>query len=245
MVDGHEGARRRVPAWVPLGRALLCYHHGDTDTELEVHTDMWETEREPVAVYYRPDAVRLPPLERRALALCRGRVLDVGAGAGRHALELQRQGFEVTALDVADEAVEVMRRRGVTDARQGDIFSLGDERFDTLLLMMHGLGVFGDVAGLARFLESARKLLSPGGQILGDSADLGRAFPGIDFRHSRASHRYPGEVEYRLVFGALDGAPYSWLFIDSISLTTLARAAGYSTEIVTRGPRGCYLARLT
>ena len=88
-----------------------------------------------------------------ALSLCRGRVLDLGAGAGRHALELQGRGHEVTAIDVSREAVEVMRERGVRDARCGDLDAVDGERFDTILLLMHGIGLVGTLTGWRTFSD--------------------------------------------------------------------------------------------
>ena len=83
-----------VGPWEPMGRALLDYHRGRRNGRLEIRSDLWEDERVPVADYYRPAEASLPEIERRALARCRGRVLDGGAGAGRHALELARRGLE-------------------------------------------------------------------------------------------------------------------------------------------------------
>jgi SAM-dependent methyltransferase len=213
-----------------------------------VHTDIWYDEPTPVEDFYRPDDQPLPELERTALGLCRGRTLDFGAGAGRHALELQRRGLEVTAIDVAPEAVEVMRRRGVTDPRCGDFAAVTGERFDTILLLMHGIGLVGSLEGLTQFFDHAQKHLEENGRIIFDSADLGMVIPeqfdeGLD--DWRAGGLYPGEVEYRLSYGRFEGEPYPWLFIDPVTLTDRARAAGLRAEVVTRGARGSYLARVS
>ncbi len=132
-----------------------------------------------VEEYYRPDHQELPEIEVRALTLCRGRALDLGAGAGRHALELQRRGLPVTALDVAPEAIEVMRERGVRDPRCGSLEAVEGEKFGSILLLMHGIGVVGTLDGLAAFLESSRDLLDDGGQIICDSADLATVMPAL------------------------------------------------------------------
>jgi SAM-dependent methyltransferase len=213
-----------------------------------VHTDIWIDEPTPVEDFYRPDDQPLPELERTALGLCRGRILDFGAGAGRHALELQRRGLEVTAIDVAHEAVEVMRKRGVTDARCGDFAAVTGERFDTILLLMHGIGVVGTLERLTEFFDHARDHLEENGRIIFDSADLGIVIPerfdeGLD--DWRAGGLYPGEVEYRLSYGGFEGEPYPWLFIDPVTLADRARAAGLSAEVVARGARGSFLARVS
>ena len=234
--------------WGPLGQALLDFHRGATEAGISVHTDLWHTETTPVGEFYRPDDQALPELELVALDLCRGRVLDLGAGAGRHALELQRRGHAVTALDVAAAAVEVMRERGVSDARCGGLESVAGERFDTILLLMHGIGLVGTLSGLDDVLERSRLHLQANGQLVFDSADLGLVMPE-QFDEALAAWRaggdYPGEVEYRLSYRDLEGDPYPWLFVDPITLAERSDAAGLRVEVVTRGSRGAYLARIS
>jgi SAM-dependent methyltransferase len=243
LIDSSEHRAR----WAPFGRALLDFHRGSTTARITVHTDLWHDEVTPVEDFYRPDEQPLPRLDRIALDLCRGRTLDLGAGAGRHALELQRRGLEVTAVDVAPEAVEVMRERGVADARCGGLEELTGERFDTIVLLMHGIGLVGTLESLSHFLNQALNHLEEDGQIIFDSADLGLVMPekfddGLD--QWRAGGPYPGEVEYRLSYRDLEGEAYPWLFVDPVTLAGHATAAGLRLEIVVRADRGSYLARL-
>ncbi len=235
----------RVSCWRPLGAALAAFQGGRRDGVLLVASDLWEDEAAPVAAYYRPDDQDLPDVERRALDLCRGRVLDLGAGAGRHALEIQRRGLQVTAVDVLSEAVAVMRARGVRDARRGDLETVLGEHFDTVLMMMHGLGIVGDRSGLRSFLGRVPAVLAPDGQVLADSADL--LVPlreaGYDRTTARRVSRAP--VRFRLGFDDLRGEPYDWFFVPPDLLREEARRAGLGMEVVATGDRGTYLARLT
>lgn len=233
--------------WDPLGRALRDYHEGLGEDHFVVHSDLWDDEPTPVEDYYRPDHVPIPDLELRALSLCRGRVLDLGAGAGRHALELQARGLEVTALDVNRDAVDVMLKRGVRDARCGDLDAMAGEIFDTILLLMHGIGLTGTLDGLAAFLELAKDNLNRPGRIVCDSADLSVVLPSLADTTDRFDIRpkpYPGEVKFRLTYGSLEGRSYPWLFVDPLTLERCARAAGYRPSIACRGARGAYLAVL-
>jgi SAM-dependent methyltransferase len=233
--------------WRPLGCALLDFHRGDADAELVVASELWEDEVTPVAAFYRPDNLPLPGLEQQALELAHGRVLDLGAGAGRHALELERRGLEVVAVDLLDDAVQVMRERGVGDPRCGGLEAVAGERFDTVLMLMHGIGIVGSLDGLAAFLGASRDVLEAGGQIVCDSADLSLVVPPGDeasLQPARSTPRYRGEVEFRLSYRGLQGRPYPWLFVDPRTLERFAAASGFDFELGARGARGAYLARL-
>jgi SAM-dependent methyltransferase len=235
----------RVSCWTPLGAALAAFHGGRRDEVLLVASDLWEDEAAPVAAYYRPDDQDLPDVERRALDLCRGRVLDLGAGAGRHALEIQRLGLPVTAVDVCREATAVMRARGVRDVRRGDLEAVSGERFDTVLMMMHGLGIVGDRSGLRSFLRRVPAVLAPGGQVLADSADLLVPLREAGYGRATARRLSRAPVRFRLTFDGLRGEPYDWFFVPPDLLREEARRAGLGMEVVATGDRGTYLARLS
>lgn len=237
-------SRHEVAPWTPLGRALADVHAGDRSATLRIRSDVWDDEVVPAIDYYRPLDVGLPDLERRALSLCRGRVLDAGAGAGRHALELQHRGLDVVAVDVSPDAVAVMRDRGVRDARVADVFDLVGERFHTVLMLMHGLGVVGTLANLDLLLRRMDDLLTPDGQLLADSADLTVAV-GRAAAASLGEAAARGEVEFQVTYRNLVGRPYPWLFVGSRVLGDVADRAGLACDVVARGARGSYLARLT
>jgi len=197
-----------------------------------------------------------PYSERMALALCAGRVLDIGAGTGVHSLWLQRNGIDVTALDAQERLVAVQRESGVADVRCGDVMQEGwrrgpGERWDTLLLMMNGFGVCGDLNRLEQLLEICRGLLHPGGVILADGCDL-RTSPApeearrIDLREEQG--RGFGEailsVGYRPASGSLvKGESFPWLYLDYESLVLVAAQTGWQCQrVFDSGPD--YLARL-
>jgi SAM-dependent methyltransferase len=233
-------------AWKPHGVALLDYYNGDTSAEIVVHGDDGETEDVPIRVFFRGPS-DFSALEEAALDLCRGRVLDAGAGTGCHSLVLQEQGLEVCAIDVAPEAVEIMRKRGVRDARCADVFRFQEEPFDTLLLMMNGIGVVEDLAGLDRFLAEARRLIKPDGQILLDSYDphwTDDPDEAASVQPGRPGDRYIGEMGFRLEYKGRKGPPLAWLFVDAKVLADRALKAAWTCEVIWLEEEGHYLARL-
>jgi SAM-dependent methyltransferase len=230
----------------PHARALSDFFAGDRDASIVVHSSLGEHEVLPVAVFFRAPEDFFP-FERAALPLCRGRVLDIGAGTGVHTLYLQDRGFEVCAIDVLPEAVEIMRAAGVRDARLADVWEFEDEPFDTILMMMNGIGILGTLAGLDRFLREVPRLLRPDGQIVLDSgparvvgepddAAVEVAIAGDETHHS--------EAWITLEYKGQKGPPFRELYADSEILTRHAAAAGYESEIVVRDELGGYVARL-
>jgi SAM-dependent methyltransferase len=242
-----RGAGVDSASWRPHGKALLDFHNGDTSAEILVHGDDGETDVVPVRVFFRGPS-EFSALEEAALESCRGRVLDAGAGAGCHSLVLQDQGLSVCAIDIAPEAVEVMRRRGVKDARCADVFHFEGGPFDTLLLMMNGIGVVEDLAGLDRFLADADRLVAPDGQILLDSYDPEATDDPDDAAASRArvsAGRYSGEMRFRLEYQGKKGPTLAWLFLGAALLAERAMKAGWNCDVIWREEEGHYLARLT
>ncbi|MEM8963049.1 MAG: class I SAM-dependent methyltransferase [Acidobacteriota bacterium] len=228
-----------VPPWEPLGRAIADWYAGDETAEVTVLLDDGHVEALPIAVMARHDG--WPPADEMALELASGRVLDVGAGVGAHVLELQERGHEVVAIDVLARAVEVMRRRGVEDARQVDVFGLEDATgFDTILLLMNGAGIGGDLDGLGRLLAQCHRLITPLGQILVESADLAADKGGL-----AVHRRYPGELTYQMVYRGDTGMPFPWLFVDAEQLAHSAAHQGLRSQVVFADAAGGYLARLT
>src|SRR3546814_15931844 len=102
--------------------------------------------------------------------------MDVGAGAGSHSLYLQKQGMDVSALELSSKACEIMLTRGVRKVINENIFDYRQEKFDTLLFLMNGIGLVENISGFEKLLDHAKTILNPGGQLLFDSSDKnGRA----------------------------------------------------------------------
>jgi SAM-dependent methyltransferase len=180
---------------------------------------------------------RLRSLEDLALASCKGRVLNAGAGAGRHSLLLREAGFDVVSVDIAQALVDLMKRRGLDQVYQADIFTIDQGAFDTIIFLQHTIGLTGTLERLRELLALLKDRLGPRGQILLDSTSP---------RVISSPLRYAGEGEFQLKYRSLVGKPFPWLWIDFSVLSICARAAGYDAELLARGSvAGDYLARLT
>jgi SAM-dependent methyltransferase len=233
-------------AMKPLGLALEDFVRGDKATTLTLGREDGEVSPLPIAVFFREaDAA---PLEKVALDNCRGRVLDVGAGAGIHSLHLQNQGFDVCALDILPEACEIMRDCGVREVFCGSPYEFQAEPFDTLLLMGRSIGNVETLAGLDGFLENVRRLVKTGGQIILNSAnvritDIPQHLAYHEF--ARRTGRYIGEMRIYLEYKGIKGPMFGLLHVDAETLAEHAAAAAWSCDILFEGDEGNYLARLT
>ncbi len=233
-------------AMKPYGLALLDYHRGDLDAVLTIYRDDGRRDEIPIKTFFR-QAQELE-LERIALDLCRGRILDVGAGTGIHSLFLQDKGLKVCAIDVSKEAVQIMLEKGVVDVRQEDILSFDNGQFDTILMMGHGIGVVEDINGLNRFLTSVIKLLNRDGQVLLTSLDVQETDDPTHLLYQEQNleaGRYFGEIRMRFKYEDYNGPLCGWLHIDPETLSDYASAVKLDCEVVTRQDDGNYLARLS
>lgn len=229
-----------------MGLAIQDFARRGRSQKLRVLSSMFDEDEMPVHNLFRTEA-EMPLAERTALALSQGRVLDVGAGAGCHTLALQRRGLDdVTAIDISALSVEAMRERGVRKALCADFFADDfGSGFDTLLMLMNGLGIAGTLDRLSALLSRCRELLADGGCVLADSTDLCYLFEDeaghVEFPEDDT---YYGEVDYRMEYGRHRGPVFHWLYVDFDTLCHHAAEAGMQAELVVKGTHYDYLARI-
>ena len=229
----------------PMGTAIAEYYAKGRAAKLRVFSSQFYEDEIPVDTLFRT-LDDMPPQEQEALRLCRGRVLDVGAGSGCHSLELQGRGMEVVAIDISTLSVDVMRQRGI-DARVADFFDKTfDEKFDTILMAMNGIGIVGKIERLPEYFMRLKQILAPGGQVLLDSSDIRYVFENEDGSLDiDPDSGYYGEIDYRMQYRGIRGETFDWLYIDFETLSTYAGQYGFRCEKCIDGEHYDYLARLT
>ena len=228
-----------------MGAAIAEYHRTGRAGTLRVFSSQFDEDEIPVEQLFRT-LDEMPGIEQRALAMARGKVLDVGAGSGCHALALQEMGKVVTAIDISELSVEVMRQRGVEDARAIDLYDEHFvERYDTILLLMNGSGIIGNIAGIERFFYRMKQLRRPGGCIYMDSSDLKYLFEEEDGSYLiDVAGDYYGMVDFRMQYKQVKGEAFDWLYIDFDTLAYYAEQYGFCAELVCQGEHYDYLASL-
>ena len=230
----------------PMGAAIRDFYETGKAARLRVFATGFDEDELPVATLFREEE-GMPLLEKQALSLCKGHVLDVGAGAGCHSLALQAKGMQVTAIDISPNSVEVMRQRGVKVALESDLY---DEcfmgQYDTVLMLMNGSGIIGQLEGMSKFFHRMKQLLAPEGFILMDSSDLRYIFENEDGSLDiDLNDGYYGEMNYRMQYKGIKGEPFDWLYVDFCTLSYYAEQNGFVAELVAEGEHYDYLVRLT
>ena len=229
----------------PMGTAIAEFHRTGRAGTLRVFSSQFDEDEIPVDQLFRTYD-EMPPIEQQALTLAQGRILDVGAGSGCHAIALQEMSKEVTAIDISQLSVEVMSDRGVKDARAIDLYdeSLA-EQFDTILLLRNGSGIIGNTDGMERFFLRMKRLLAPGGCIYMDSSDLKYLFEEEDGSYLiDIAGDYYGIVDFQMQYKQVKGEPFDWLYIDFDTLSYYAQQYGFNAQIVCQGEHYDYLAKL-
>lgn len=228
-----------------MGKAIWDYYHNDNPEDLQTETSISELDELPVEYLFR-DIEEMNDLEQKALESADGKVLDIGAGAGSHSLYLQNEKkLDVTALDISPKSVEVCRLRGIKNAVCHNMLNFSGETFDTILLLMNGTGIFGNLATIDIYLQKLQSLLNENGQILIDSTDILYMFDrDEDGGVYIPAEGYYGELDYIVHYKGESEEPIKWLYLDFNTLQNAAQNNGFAIEIVLRD-EDAYLAKLT
>jgi SAM-dependent methyltransferase len=229
-----------------FGQAILDYQTNNQPEDIITETSISEADPMSVAYLFRSFS-EMPKIEQKALQMARGKVLDVGCGAGSHSLYLQEKtACEVFAIDISEQAIRACQLRGIQNTRALNVMTIEGEQYDTLLLLMNGTGIFGKLKNMTAFLQKLKSLLAPGGQMLIDSSDIiymfdededgGKWIPSIE--------SYYGEVVFNISYKGQQEEPFDWLYVDYNTLQNAAHANGLQCELVVEGEHFDYLAKL-
>ncbi|WP_411031193.1 class I SAM-dependent methyltransferase [Spongiimicrobium sp. 3-5] len=229
-----------------LGQALLDFQNGDYIEDIATYSSLEEHDSMPLPYLFR-DYKDMPTLEQKAMELSYGNILDIGCGAGSHSLYLQNKNLKITALDSSKGAVETCLLRGIDQVVHSDIYAFTGQRFNTLLMLMNGIGIVGKLNKLDLFFAHLKTLLKPKGQILLDSSDIIYMYRTEDTNEYwiPSGPAYYGEVIFTMQYKGIKGDAFPWLYIDYNTLQRAATANNLICELICEGKHYDYLAKLT
>ena len=228
-----------------MGRAIWDYYYQENSEDLQTETSISELDDLPVSYLFR-DYQEMNALEKKALDLSFGKVLDVGSGAGSHSLYLQNERkLEVTALDISPKSIEICKARGVKNAICEDLLQFSEKDFDTILLLMNGTGIFQSLEHIDQYLQKLKSLVAENGQILLDSTDILYMYDqDEDGGVLVPATGYYGELDYYLHYKGESELPMKWLYLDFDTLENAAIANGFKIQKIEQ-LEDSYLAQLT
>lgn len=234
-----------------FGKAILDFQTNNSPEDIITETNISEADEMDVAYLFR-SYKEMPKLEKKALQLSKGKVLDVGCGAGSHSLYLQNdKNLAVTSIDISENAIQACQLRGLKNAKVQNVLDLEidsdshQNKFDTILLLMNGTGIFGTLAETSNYLLKLKSLLAPNGQILIDSSDIIYMFDeDEDGSKWIPGDGYYGELTFTIFYKNQTEEPFPWLYLDYNTLQNAAFANGLQCELIEEGKHFDYLARL-
>ena len=229
-----------------FGKAILDYQTNSSPENMITSTTISDEDEMEVAYLFRIFD-EMPSLEQKALQLAKGRTLEVGCGAGSHGLYLQNErNIEVHSIDISKNAIEACTLRGLKNTQVIDVLNIENEKYDTILLLMNGTGIFETLDRTTVYLQKLKSLLQPSGQILIDSSDIIYMFDeDEDGGKWIPSDTYYGELTFTLQYKNETEAPFPWLYMDYNTLQNAAIANGLQCQLVLEGDHFDYLAQLT
>ena len=233
-----------------FGKAILDYQTNNSPEDLITETTISEEDEMSVAYLFRSNK-EMPILEQKALQLARGKILDVGCGAGIHSLYLQNEKkLDIYSIDISKNAVAACKLRGLKNVQVQNILEIDSNssvnKFDTILLLMNGTGIFGTLKNTSQYLQKLKNLLNPGGQILIDSSDIIYMFDADeDGAYQIPANGYYGELQFTVSYKGEKEDSFPWLYLDYNTLQNAAFANELQCELIIEGEHYDYLARLT
>ena len=228
----------------PLGKALVNFYESGEEQMIKVYSKDVSPEEYRASYFFR-NYTEMPEQEKRALTHCKGRVLDVGAGAGCHSKYLQGKGFTTLPIDTSEGCIQVMEEQGVIGAQVKDIMKMKGEGFDTILLLMNGIGLSAKLKSVPHFLTHLKGLLNPGGQILADSSNIFHLYEDLDADELLDLDKgYLGEIEFQFGYRNERGPWFSWLYLDDKTFAELAHQSGFQFEMLFKSLDHSYLVKL-
>ena len=227
-----------------FGKALKTYFLDPENQNITTWTNLTDEDDVPLSYFFR-DFKKMPSIEKKALELARGKILDVGCGTGSHSLYLQNLcNHNVTSLDVSEGAIYVAEKRGVKKTKHISIWDFEETGFDTILLLMNGMGIGKTIAELPKLLKHLKKLIAAEGKILVDSSDLIYLFDEEDIALWKEDKTYYGEVDFGIRFQG-KSEEFPWLYIDPKTLEEVSKSCGFQFKIIGQGENFDFLAQLS
>jgi len=216
-----------------FGKAFLAYFEGKKP-DMVIEREDGYLDSDDMGSYFC-EYKDFPECEKRALEHAKGRVLDIGMGAGRIAVHLQDKGHEVVGIDLSRIALDVAAKRGVLKGLMMSACDLefGDGSFDTAIAFGNNFGLCGTPTGVIGMLVRLRKILSDDGVILAESINPVATNNPDHLRYQKENvdrGRMPGQITIRFKFDGLVSGWFDLLIVTPGQMAELCAKADWKVE---------------
>jgi SAM-dependent methyltransferase len=213
-----------------FGKALMDYLNGNKSTYVIRRDDGLVEEHDPGKFFTEYE--QWENCEKEILKYVQGRVLDIGGGAGRHALYLQNKGFEVHVIDISPLAVEVMKRKGVKNVYLMDLMKLEfpENYFDSILMMYNNFGLAGTIEGTKKVLKVLYRVSTDKGRIITTIRDPYKTDNPQHLAYherNRKEGRPAGQIKIRIEYKGEIGDWFDLLMVSPGELESLLKDTGW------------------
>jgi len=227
----------------PIGLAIIDYSNNNFDENIIVSSDLCDDDVIPVKTLFRTFD-EMPLIEKKAIELASGKVLEVGAGAGVHAKEMINNGLNVFAIDISQKAIDYLHTINIPSKRI-DFFDFEKEKFDTICLLMNGIGIAGKLSNLKNFLNHCKNLLNENGKIICDSSDIKYLYEDDEgAMWVDLNTEYYGDFKYKMKYKDQETEWFNWLYVDFEKLSEIASEVGFKSKVILEDDHH-FLAELT
>jgi SAM-dependent methyltransferase len=229
-----------------FGLALYDYVQGNNDYSIIIERDDGYIDVEDKTVYFE-ECKDWHPHYREAMRHVKGRVLDIGCGAGRHSLYLQDIGFDVVGIDVSPMAVEACRLRGLKDAKVSSIYDADIElgRFDTILMLGNNFGLFRSYSGAKTLLKKFHDITFDHARIIAETNDPYQTTNPIHLEYherNRKRKRMSGQIRMRSRYKKCATPWFDYLMVSKPEIEKIIDGTGWKISQFIDSETSCYIA---
>ena len=227
-----------------FGLALYSYWKGNHKTKYKIINDVSHIESDSLQRYFITYN-KFPLIEKKALKHAKGKILDVGCGAGRHIIYFQNKKFDIIGVDSSKLAVKVCKERGCRNVIVSNILNLKlkNKSFDTILLFGNNIGIGGNLNGIKKLLKKLRSLAKKDGLLLLSSFDVKATKDKKYFSYHKRNlelGRHIGQLKLRLGYKNKFSDWFNWIHIEPHTLKKIASECKWKSERTYKGKNGRY-----
>lgn len=228
-----------------FGQALMDFHQTGKSIMMVERSDGYLDLDQP-ADYFK-QYKDWPDIEKEAIKLVKSPVLDVGCGAGRHSLHLQKKGMDVLGIDQSSLCVELAKSRGLKNCRLLDLKNVTSDlgMFRTILMLGNNLGLLENRSRARVVLRKFSRITYPDGFIIGEGVNPYRTEDSYHLEYqkqNRKRKKLSGELRLRIRYKNLFGPWFNYLFSSPEELEKILVNTGWKINQIIESPETMYIA---